>query len=198
MNDEYACFPILQTLCQKCYFNSQKSKFNNFTNFMPKMFISIHKKVNLTTFSEIMNHNSKLKVAKLSDRAIVPTKGSNHAAGFDLYSAHDYELHAGGKVLVKTDIQIEVPSGTYGRIAPRSGLAWNNHIDIGAGVIDRDYRGNVGVVMFNHSEEPFSIKTGDRVAQLICEKIVYADVLVLDSLDETKRGDGGFGSTGVV
>ena len=145
-----------------------------------------------------MNHTNKLKVVKLSDNAIIPTKGSKYAAGYDLYSAHDYELDARGKVLVKTDIQIEVPTGTYGRIAPRSGLAWNNHIDIGAGVIDSDYRGNIGVVMFNHSETPFLIKKGDRIAQLICEKIVYADVLVLNSLDMTKRGDGGFGSTGVL
>ena len=145
-----------------------------------------------------MNHNSKLKVVKLSDKAIIPTKGSNYAAGYDVYSVHDYELDARGKVLVKTDIQIEVPTGTYGRIAPRSGLAWNNHIDFDAGVIDSDYRGNIGVVMFNHSETPFLIKTGDRVAQLICEKILYADVLLLDSLDKTMCGDGGFGSTGVV
>ena len=101
-----------------------------------------------------MNHNSKLKVVKLSDKAIIPTKGSNYAAGYDVYSVHDYELDARGKVLVKTDIQIEVPT--------------------------------------------FLIKTGDRIAQLICEKILYADVLLLDSLDKTMCGDGGFGSTGVV
>ena len=75
-------------------------------------------------------------------------------------------------------IQIKVPRGTYGRVAPRSGLAWKNHIDIGAGVVDEDYRGNVGVVMFNHSDSEFIVKAGDRVAQLVCEKIEYPDIEV--------------------
>merc|ERR1719244_1685708 len=84
------------------------------------------------------------------------------------------------EVLAKTDIQVKVPHGTYGRIAPRSGLAWKNHIDIGAGVVDEDYRGNVGVVMFNHAEVEFQIKKGDRIAQLVCEKISYPDLEDLD------------------
>lgn len=69
-----------------------------------------------------------------------------------------------------------MPHGCYGRVAPRSGLAANHHIDIGAGVVDQDYRGNVGVVMFNHGAVPFVVKKGDRIAQLICEKIVYPEV----------------------
>ena len=85
-----------------------------------------------------------LQVAKLSENAIIPTRGSSSAAGYDLYSAEDTTIPARGKGLVKTDIQIKVPHGTYGRIAPRSGLSWKNHIDIGAGVVDEDYRGNVG------------------------------------------------------
>merc|ERR1712212_612991 len=137
-----------------------------------------------------------MQVAKLSDKAIIPTKGSKLAAGYDLYSAYDYVIPAGGKVMAKTDIQVKVPHGTYGRVAPRSGLAWKHHIDIGAGVVDEDYRGNVGVVMFNHAEQDFVVKKGDRVAQLVCEKISYPDIEVLDTLDETVRGEGGFGSTG--
>ena len=89
-----------------------------------------------------------------------------------------------------------MPHGTYGRVAPRSGLAWKHHIDIGAGVVDEDYRGNVGVVMFNHADQVFTVKKGDRIAQLVCEKIVYPDLEVLESLDETDRGSNGFGSTG--
>ena len=85
----------------------------------------------------------------------------------------------------------------YGRIAPRSGLAWKKHVDIGAGVIDADSRGNVGVVMFNHAEEDLVVNRGDRVAQLVLERICIADVLEVDELDETERGEGGFGSTGV-
>merc|ERR1712098_387853 len=137
-----------------------------------------------------------LQVAKLSDNATIPTRGSATAAGYDLYSAEDCVITARGKGLVKTDIQIKVPHGTYGRIAPRSGLAWKNHIDIGAGVVDEDYRGNLGVVMFNHADSVFEVKKGDRIAQLVCEKISYPELEVLDSLDETVRGEGGFGSTG--
>lgn len=81
--------------------------------------------------------------------------------------------------------------------APRSGLAWKNSIDVGAGVIDADYRGPVGVILFNHSDSDFTIKAGDRIAQLILELIITPDVMEVDDLDATARGDGGFGSTGV-
>merc|ERR1712025_198309 len=141
--------------------------------------------------------SDRLLVATLSENATIPTRGSARAAGYYLYSAEDLSIPARGKGLVKTDIQIKVPHGTYGRVAPRSGLAWKNHIDIGAGVVDEDYRGNVGVVMFNHAEQEFVVKKGDRVAQLVCEKISYPGLELLDSLGETVRGEGGFGSTGV-
>lgn len=111
-------------------------------------------------------------------------------------SAYDYIVPARGKELVKTDIQIEVPEGCYGRVAPRSGLAWKNGIDVGAGVIDQDYRGNVGVILFNFSDVAFEVKKGDRVAQLICERITYPVVEEVKSLTDTIRGEGGFGSTG--
>jgi len=143
-----------------------------------------------------MKSMDMLQVAKLSEHATIPTRGSSSAAGYDLYSAVDVTIPARGKGLVKTDIQVKVPHGTYGRVAPRSGLAWKQHIDIGAGVVDEDYRGNVGVVMFNHAENEFVVKKGDRVAQLVCEKIAYPDIEILDTLDETVRGEGGFGSTG--
>lgn len=111
-------------------------------------------------------------------------------------SAYDTVVPARGKALVKTDIQIEVPEGTYGRVAPRSGLAWKNFIDVGAGVIDQDYRGNVGVILFNHSETDFEVKKGDRIAQLILERIIHPVVIEVDTLTDTDRGAGGFGSTG--
>lgn len=75
-----------------------------------------------------------------------------------------------------TDIQIAVPNGTYGRVAPRSGLAHKHFIDVGAGVIDQDYRGNVGVILFNFGENVFKVNKGDRIAQLICERISYPDI----------------------
>ncbi|XP_028647459.2 deoxyuridine 5'-triphosphate nucleotidohydrolase, mitochondrial [Erpetoichthys calabaricus] len=137
-----------------------------------------------------------LRFAKLSQNATAPSRGSTKAAGYDLYSAYDYVIPAMGKTIVKTDIQIAVPSGYYGRVAPRSGLAAKHFIDVGAGVIDEDYRGNVGVVLFNFSKDDFEVKKGDRIAQLICERICYPDLEQLETLDQTDRGDGGFGSTG--
>lgn len=138
-----------------------------------------------------------LRFAKLTEKAFTPTKGSKLAAGYDLYSAYETTVPARGKALVKTDIQIALPDGCYGRVAPRSGLAHKNFIDVGAGVIDQDYRGNVGVVMFNFSETDFQVKPGDRIAQLICERIYLPELQEEQSLDDTDRGSGGFGSTGV-
>nr|XP_033775424.1 deoxyuridine 5'-triphosphate nucleotidohydrolase, mitochondrial isoform X3 [Geotrypetes seraphini] len=137
-----------------------------------------------------------LRFVKLSENACAPTRGSAKAAGYDLYSAYDYMIPAMDKAVVKTDIQIALPSGCYGRVAPRSGLAAKHFIDVGAGVIDEDYRGNVAVVLFNFGKESFKVKRGDRVAQLICERICYPELEELEGLDETDRGAGGFGSTG--
>ena len=101
-------------------------------------------------------------------------------------------------MIAKTDISIRVPDGTYGRVAPRSGLSAKSHLDVGAGVVDRDSTGNVCVVLFNHATKDFSIKRGDRIAQLICEKIKYADIKEKTSLKQTERGNAGFCSTGVA
>lgn len=131
----------------------------------------------------------KLYVKKLSVAAILPSRGTSGAAGYDLSSAYAYTVKARGKELVKTDLSIAVPDGTYGRIAPRSGLAWKNSIDVGAGVIDADYRGPVGVILFNHSDTDFKIAAGDRIAQLILERIVIADVVETNDLDSTSVPD---------
>ncbi|KAG0414181.1 hypothetical protein HPB47_008681, partial [Ixodes persulcatus] len=87
--------------------------------------------------------------------------------------AYDYSVPSRGKCVCLTDIQIAVPDGCYGRVAPRSGLAAKHFIDVGAGVIDQDYRGNVGVVLFNFGDTDFKVSKGDRIAQLVCEKIAY-------------------------
>ncbi|KAL3962039.1 hypothetical protein ACCO45_003562 [Purpureocillium lilacinum] len=137
-----------------------------------------------------------LQVKKLSDKARLPTRGSAFAAGYDVYAARDTVVPARGKVLVDTDISIAVPAGTYGRIAPRSGLASKHFIDTGAGVIDADYRGQVKVLLFNHAEADYEIKEGDRIAQLVLERIVTPDVVEVQELEESVRGAGGFGSTG--
>ncbi|THH01882.1 hypothetical protein EW026_g916 [Hermanssonia centrifuga] len=105
-------------------------------------------------------------------------------------------IPARGKALINTQISIAVPAGTYGRVAPRSGLASKFMIDTGAGVIDADYRGIVYVLLFNLSDKDFQVEEGDRVAQLIIERIYTPDVMEVQDLDETLRGAGGFGSTG--
>uniref|UniRef100_M4C299 Deoxyuridine 5'-triphosphate nucleotidohydrolase n=1 Tax=Hyaloperonospora arabidopsidis (strain Emoy2) TaxID=559515 RepID=M4C299_HYAAE len=138
-----------------------------------------------------------LRIKKLSPQAILPSRGSSLAAGLDLAAAYDAVIPAGSKGLVKTDLAIAVPDSCYARVAPRSGLALKNFIDTGAGVIDADYRGNVGVLLFNHSTEDFAVKRGDRVAQLILERIEYPRIEEVDEIDQTARGASGFGSTGV-
>lgn len=131
----------------------------------------------------------------MSPHAHVPVKGTEHSAGFDLFSAEEKTVPGNGKALIKTDLKIRVPFGCYGRIAPRSGLTVKHFIDVGAGVIDADYRGNVKVVLFNFSNENFLIKIGDPIAQLICEKIEIPILEECENLDETQRGGKGFGST---
>lgn len=105
--------------------------------------------------SEISMSMLKLRVKKLSEHATIPVRASARAAGYDLFAAYDTVIESHGKALVKTDISLAIPDGHYGRIAPRSSLAWKNHIDVGAGVIDEDYRGPLGVVLFNHGKEAF-------------------------------------------
>ncbi|SCW01139.1 LAFE_0D05952g1_1 [Lachancea fermentati] len=141
--------------------------------------------------------NDSLKIQLRSPNATVPTKGSATAAGYDIYASQPTIIPARGQGMASTDISFTVPRGTYGRIAPRSGLAVKHGINTGAGVVDRDYTGEVKIVLFNHSDKDFAIQKGDRVAQLILEKIVDdAEIVVVDSLEESARGEGGFGSTG--
>ncbi|KAF7545392.1 hypothetical protein G7Z17_g9216 [Cylindrodendrum hubeiense] len=139
-----------------------------------------------------------LQIKKLSEKGRLPTRGSAFAAGYDIYAARDTTIPARGKALVDTDISMAIPEGTYGRIAPRSGLASKNFIDTGAGVIDADYRGQVKVLLFNHAESDFEIKEGDRIAQLILERIYTPEVVEVQELADSVRGAGGFGSTGLA
>ena len=98
--------------------------------------------------------------------------------------------------MYKLGLAISLPSGVYARIAPRSGLAVKKFIDVGAGVINSDYRGEIGVVLFNHSAVDFPVQVGDKIAQLILEKIKTPTVQKAIVLSATDRGSGGFGSTG--
>ena len=138
-----------------------------------------------------------LYIKKMRNSATIPKRSTEGAAGYDLSAAEEATVPAQGKSVVKTGLSMAIPEGCYGRIAPRSGLAVKRHIDIGAGVIDQDYRGEVGVVMFNHSNEDFHVKMGDRIAQLILEKITTPNVQEVKELDSTVRGSKGYGSTGM-
>ena len=105
-----------------------------------------------------------LKVKKLNPKARLPTKGSPHSAGYDLHALEDCIVKSKNKALISTGLSMSIPIGFYGRVAPRSGLACKNFIDVGAGVVDSDYRGEVKVLLFNFSDEDFEIKEGDRIA----------------------------------
>ena len=116
-----------------------------------------------------------LLVRMLGQNGKVPTRGTVFAAGYDLYSAEEINLKAKTRQAVSTEIAILVPSGTYGRIAPRSGLVLKHSIDIGAGVVDEDYRSPIKVILINHSKNDFLVKVGDRIAQLVLDCIVTPD-----------------------
>ena len=125
----------------------------------------------------------------------VPTRGSDEAAGLDLYANEVANIPAHSRQLIGTGIKTKLPFGTYRRIAPRSGLAVKG-IDVAAGVVDRDYRGELKVVLVNTTAYPFPIRTGERIAQLILEHIATADIEIVETLDATKRNEKGFGSSG--
>merc|ERR1719495_538611 len=153
-------------------------------------------KENANPFNGISDDNTTLRFKKLSKNATTPMRGSRNAAGFDLFSAETKEIASQGHGIAKTDIAVMLPRGTYGRVAPRSGLAAKHFIDVGAGVVDYDYRGNVGVVLFNHNSKPFQVNKGDRIAQFVVEKICTPKLVEVTDLEETERGAGGYGSTG--
>ena len=115
------------------------------------------------------------------------------AAGHDIYALEDDIIPAKGKVLARTGIAIGLPIGTYGRLAARSGMASKNGIAVGGGVVDADYTGEVKVILQNHGTEDYQFKAGDRIAQLIVEKIQLPKAMEIDELDETERGTEGFG-----
>nr|XP_033809125.1 deoxyuridine 5'-triphosphate nucleotidohydrolase-like [Geotrypetes seraphini] len=139
----------------------------------------------------------RLKFVRLSNRARSPYKATSQAAGFDLSSAQERIIPKGGREVINTDLQVSLPPGCYGRIAPRSGLALRHGLCVGAGVVDPDYRGPLKILLFNLGEEDYRIREGDRIAQLICEKVFLPDLQEEERLEETDRGNQGWGSTGV-
>ena len=140
---------------------------------------------------------SMLKVQKLNNNTALPKRSTEGATGYDLCALQDCTIPAKGKELVQTGLAVSSPIGLYARTAPKSGLALKKFIDVGVGVVDGDYRGEVGVVLFNHGDQDFQVKMGARIAQLILEKIDKPPVEEVQGLGDTVRGSGGFGSTGV-
>ncbi|KMP12658.1 deoxyuridine 5'-triphosphate nucleotidohydrolase [Candidatus Nitromaritima sp. SCGC AAA799-A02] len=126
----------------------------------------------------------------------VPEYSHPGDAGADLKASVKTEIPARGKCLVPTGLRLALPEGHVGLIWPRSGLAVKRSIDCGAGVIDAQYRGEIKVLLFNHSDEVFHIEPGDRIAQLLVQKVETVNFLPVENLDDTPRSDNGFGSTG--
>ncbi len=138
----------------------------------------------------------ELLYVKMSSRAHSPTRATPYSAGLDLKSAEYKEILPHQRQVVCTNLQMKIPRGHYGRIAPRSGLSVTHNIDTCAGVIDADYRGEIKIVLHNHGEETFQVKPGEKVAQLICEKISLPATKEVQGLSDTERGQKGFGSSG--
>ena len=127
---------------------------------------------------------------------MIPARANKTDAGYDLWSVESYTLKPLERKLFKTGISVEIPEGHYGRIAPRSGLAYKHGLDVLAGVIDSSYRGEIGVILINLGDKDVYITHGDRVAQLIIESCRYPEMIQVDELGVSNRGIGGFGSTG--
>jgi dUTP pyrophosphatase len=138
----------------------------------------------------------RLLFKRLHPEARLPSRGSERAAGLDLCAVERLTRAPGSRAAVRTGLAVAIPEGFYGRVAPRSGLAVRHGIDVLAGVVDSDYRGEILCALVNLGTEPFEIEPGMRVAQLVVEAIATPEPAWADDLEETERGTGGFGSTG--
>lgn len=143
--------------------------------------------------------NYKLKIQKLSSKAIIPNYANPGDAGLDLYSIDEIELRKGERALVHTGIKIELPKNTEAQIRPRSGLALKNGITLvnSPGTIDEGYRGEIGVIVINHGDELFKIEEGMKIAQMVIKPIFKVEVEEVENLSESERGENGFGSSGL-
>lgn len=142
-----------------------------------------------------------VKVKKLNPNAMLPKYGSEFAAGADLFACLDkgsITINPNETVFIHTGIAVQIPPTLVGLVYARSGLACKRGVAPAnkVGVIDSDYRGEIMVALHNHSQEPQTIENGERIAQIVFTPFVQADLIESDTLDESKRGEGGFGSTG--
>jgi dUTP pyrophosphatase len=137
-----------------------------------------------------------LPFKQLDSRAVLPKRGSVFAAGLDICAIEEINLAPKQRVMARTGLAVAIPPGFYGRIAPRSGLAAKSGLDVLAGVIDSDYRGEICCLLYNTGDEVISLPAGSKICQLIVEQIITPEAVWSNNLDETVRGAGGFGSTG--
>jgi dUTP pyrophosphatase len=140
--------------------------------------------------------SERLPFKRLHPEARLPSRGSAGAAGLDLCAVERLTLQPGARAAVRTGLAVAIPEGFYGRVAPRSGLAVRRGVDVLAGVIDSDYRGEILCALVNLGHEPFEIEPGARIAQLVVEAIALPEPAWAEDLAETDRGACGFGSTG--
>lgn len=139
-----------------------------------------------------------MKVKLLTETAKAPTRGSKEAAGLDIYSDEFFDIYSDEIAIVSTGLSVKIPGGHVGLIKPRSGLAFKHGIDTLAGVIDSDYRGEIKVMLTTHDGDTHvNFGKGERIAQLVIVPCYMGDVELVDSLDDTARGDNGFGSSGM-
>jgi len=142
----------------------------------------------------------KLKIRKIHESATIPSYAHQGDAGMDLCSVDEVEIAAGDTTLIHTGIIIELPQGTEAQIRPRSGLALKYSITVlnTPGTIDQGYRGEIGVILINHGKNGFKVVKGMKIAQIVIKPVIYVEVEEVNELTETLRGQGGFGSTGVL
>ncbi|MEO2195356.1 MAG: dUTP diphosphatase [bacterium] len=140
----------------------------------------------------------ELRVKRLTPSATVPTRAHPGDAGLDLCADVDLDMAPGDTCLVSTGLSLELPPGTEAQVRPRSGLALKHSVTVlnTPGTIDEGYRGEVGVILINHGRTVFEVRRGMKVAQLVVQPTLGVEVTETQTLSETHRGDGGFGSTG--
>jgi len=146
----------------------------------------------------------RLKIYRINKTLPLPRYMTEHSSGMDLFASIDTDviIQPGGYALIPTGIKIEIPTGYEAQIRPRSGLAYKYGVTIlnSPGTVDSDYRGEIKVIMINHGGEPFKVKKGMRIAQLVITRVVHAEieeVEMAEELNETNRSEGGFGHTGI-
>jgi len=141
----------------------------------------------------------KIKIKKLSPEAIVPHYAHDGDAGMDVYSMLDLALKPGHRSAIPTGLSFEIPKGYEIQVRPKSGMAIKSGITVlnTPGTVDSGYRGEVKVILINHSSQDYEIKKGEKIAQIVLAKYETAQIVEVEDLSETGRGDGGFGSTGL-